>query len=694
MNPKIALAEYEALIHRTRATIDFDDDTGTDQTVLHQALNLLIYEERERITRTKARLSHRLAEHQDLLVQLNHYTKNAIEHIVAGAAGIEPIRLENWQRHTLDDAVAVARMIFHISNLSAIRQMEGEIIGREPHDDARYGYIEALLNLLDQTKTSSRCLYTNALTPKRTEELGVKTLADQSEQAVQQSELIAERYRGQSFKGRIETHAIVDQIISRALPTECAVKLPTRRMSEIEMLVICEATIQALNTMADLSDRWTAAGHWEAVQSVNLVAGHYSERVADTAYKIEPPDEDEPGYRVNLDLAEAIEEIERVSGRMNKHPEGQPDAYREVWNDQMTNARRQLTAGVALAGHTKALGYLLSRIVTCTDDELAAAISSATWVNENVIRETIKMEPPNDPESMTIWNEAQYKLEELDRGDTPASRAIKRLQPLRLSPALASPLMADEVEDATRTNSHTGQYGSTITQVAGVSPEEWIFQYQYQGALHAKLLGEPYNHGIDLATVLDHMEDVERLASTLKMFNAELQDDVRDIAARTRELATYRLHTIPEFIFDVAVNRMVELTGRTTAVHAVIDAMTNSRPSASRYIKNVHHSGSHFLRPHEYAAIIQTAKNTGIPGPAITELCHRLGLTEETMVEFNISQYYQVPEEKAIEAAAVISMISMEAGEEAARQLGWDEDLAHKALIGNEDDEDEDEEDD
>ena len=310
MNPKIALAEYEALIHRTRATIDFDDDTGTDQTVLHQALNLLIYEERERITRTRARLSHRLAEHQDLLVQLNHYTKNAIEHIVAGAAGaagaagIEPIRLENWQRHTLDDAVAVARMIFHISNLSAIRQMEGEIIGREPHDDARYGYIEALLNLLDQTKTSSRCLYANSLTPKRTEELGVKTLADQSEQAVQQSELIAERYRGQSFTGRIETQAIVDQIISRALPTECAVKLPTRRMSEIEMLVICEAAIQALNTMADLSDRWAAAGHWEAVQSVNLVAGHYSERVADTAYKIEPPDEDEPGYRVNLDLAD------------------------------------------------------------------------------------------------------------------------------------------------------------------------------------------------------------------------------------------------------------------------------------------------------------------------------------------------------------------------------------------------------
>ena len=688
MNTEIALAEYEALIHRTRATVDFDDDTGTDQTVLQQALNMLIYEERERISRTRARLSHRLAEHQELLVQLSHYTKNAIEHIVAGTTGIEPIRLENWQRHTLDDAVAVARMIFHIANLSAIRQMEGEIIGREPSDEARYGYIEALLNLLDQTKTSSRCLYASPLTPERTQQLGVKTLTEQSEQAVQQSELIAERYRGQSFTRCLETEEIAERIISRALPTECAVKLPSRQMSEIEMLVICEAAIQALNTMADLSKQWAATGHWEAVQSVNLVAGHYRERVADTAYKIDPPDEDEPGYRVHLDLDQAILEIERVSGRMDKHPEGQPNAYRDTWNDQMTNTRRKFTAAVALAGHTEALGYLLSRIVNCTEDELAAAISSATWVNENVMRETIKMEPPDDPESMAIWNEAQHALEELDRGDTQASRAIKRLQPLRLSPALASPLMADEVEDATRSNSHTGQYGSTITQVAGVPPEEWIFQYQYQGALQAKLLGEPYNHGIDLTTVLDHMEDVERLASTMRTFDADLQDDVRDIAARTRELATYRLHTIPEFMFDLAVNRIVELTGRTTAVHAVIDAMTNSRPSASRYIKNVHHAGSHFLRPDEYAAIIQTAKDTGIPGPAITELCNRLGLTEETMEEFNISQYYQVPEEKAIEAATVICMISTEAGEEAARQLGWDEALAYEAFLGDEDDED------
>ena len=97
----------------------------------------------------------------------------------------------------------------------------------------------------------------------------------------------------------------------------------------------------------------------------------------------------------------------------------------------------------------------------------------------------------------------------------------------------------------------------------------------------------------------------------MRTFDLHLQDDIRDIAARTRELATHRLHTIPGFIFDLAVNRMVELTGRTTAVHAVIDAMTNSRPSASRYIKNVHHAGSDFLRPHEYAAIIQNSQEHG-----------------------------------------------------------------------------------
>ena len=692
MNAELALAEYEAIIHRTRATVDFNDDTGTDRTVLNQALNLLIYEERERITRTKARISHRLAEHQVLLTRVSNYTKGTIAHIIAGATGMEPIRLETWQHHTLHDAVAVAQMIFRIANLSAIRQMEGEIIGREPHDDARYGYIEALINLLDQTKTSSRCLYANPLTPERTQQLGVQTLSDQSEQAVQQSELIAERYRGQIFTGREGTQDIIDRVRSRALPTECAVTLPTRHLSEIEMLVMCEAATQALNTIDDLSDQWGTAGNWEAVQSANLVADHYAEQVINTAAEIEPPDEDEAGYRVHLD--QAIHGIERVSGLMKRYPEDQPDTYKNIWTDQMTQASHSYSAAVALAGHTEALQSLLNRILACTDDELATAIASASWVNENVIRETIKMEPPNNPESTIIWNDAQHVLEELDRGYTPASRAIKRLRPRRLSPALTSPLMADEVEDATRTNSHTGQYGSTITQVAGLPPEEWIFQYQYQGALQVKLLGEPYNHRIDLTTVLDHMEDVERLASTLRMFDADMRDDIRDIAARTREMATYRLHTIPDFMFDVAVNRVFELTGRTTAVHAVIDAMTKNRPSASRYIKNVHHSGSYFLQIHEYTAIVQAAKDTRIPEPAITEICHRLGLTEETMKELDVAQRYQVPEEKAIEAVALVSMISDKAGEETAIQLGWDEELVYKAMISDDDYKDGDRDDD
>ena len=45
-------------------------------------------------------------------------------------------------------------------------------------------------------------------------------------------------------------------------------------------------------------------------------------------------------------------------------------------------------------------------------------------------------------------------------------------------------------------------------------PEEWIFQDQYQGALHAKPLGEPYSHEIDEFAVVEHMEDVQRLANT------------------------------------------------------------------------------------------------------------------------------------------------------------------------------------
>ena len=60
------------------------------------------------------------------------------------------------------------------------------------------------------------------------------------------------------------------------------------------------------------------------------------------------------------------------------------------------------------------------------------------------------------------------------------------------------------------------------------------------------------------------------------------------------------------------------------------------------------------------------------------------------MVELNISQYYQVPEEKAIEAATVICMISTEAGEEAARQLGWDDALAYEAFLGDDDEDKED----
>ena len=78
----------------------------------------------------------------------------------------------------------------------------------------------------------------------------------------------------------------------------------------------------------------------------------------------------------------------------------------------------------------------------------------------------------------------------------------------------------------------------------------------------------------------------------------------------------------------IPLSRMFELTGRTAAVHAVIDVLTGEGTSAVRYLKDVYHSGSYFLQPHECQAIVEAAKNAGVPDPAITEMCHRLGLTD------------------------------------------------------------------
>ena len=189
------------------------------------------------------------------------------------------------------------------------------------------------------------------------------------------------------------------------------------------------------------------------------------------------------------------------------------------------------------------------------------------------------------------------------------------------------------------------------------------------------------------------MEDVERLAAGRHgLIDPEFKDNVRDLVARTRELASWGLHDTPEPMFRMALSRMFELTGRTAAVHAVIDVLTGDRPSASRYLKDVYHSGSYFLQPHECQAVVEAAKDAGVPDPAITEMCHRLGLTDETMFELGVLQSYQVAEDTARDAVAMIYALGRlggEAAEEAARQLGYDEELVEGVVIGENDEDDE-----
>ena len=93
-------------------------------------------------------------------------------------------------------------------------------------------------------------------------------------------------------------------------------------------------------------------------------------------------------------------------------------------------------------------------------------------------------------------------------------------------------------------------------------------------------------------------------------------------------------------MFKTALGRLFELTGRTVAVHSVIEVLTGGRPSASRYLKHAYQSGSYFVHPHHCAAIIEAARAAGVPPPAVTEMCHRLGLTDEAMTELGVQQSY------------------------------------------------------
>lgn len=157
------------------------------------------------------------------------------------------------------------------------------------------------------------------------------------------------------------------------------------------------------------------------------------------------------------------------------------------------------------------------------------------------------------------------------------------------------------------------------------------------------MLGEPYDHDIAYLVVLEHTDYVKRLAyGYTTWMEPEFRKDLHDIAARTRELAASKLQSTPDALFRMAISHVFELTERTHAVHAVIDALTGNRPTASNYLKNVHHSGSQFLDPDQCAAIVEAARAAGVPPTDVTELCHRFGLPEEAMDEMDVAQRYRV----------------------------------------------------
>ena len=696
MNPEIGLTEYEAVIQRAQATVAYVAPSGTNPAVLRHALNLLNDEDLKRINRTQARLAHQLRHRQDLLMRVSDYTENAVGAIQAGPTAAEPSEPMGQPDHSTDEAVAVARLLFPVVNLEAMRHMEGEVISRPRHDETRTAYVDTLLNLYDQTTAWGQRLETSPIPPERIRDLRLGPLVLQSAEAAQHSGLMADRYREQSFRRSTASKTIVDRLLGRALPSECAATIPERDLSVREMQAICEAATTALSAMDHLIDGWASEGLWEAVWSGRQVAQHYAERVLSKVASADLEEENETNFESHLDLAVATDELEQAAEQIVGKPAQPVHNPHEEWTDRMADANRSYSATAALTGHTTALNGLFSQMRQHPDEQTTAAIASAVWVNENVIRESLDIEPPGRREKANVWRVAQKTLDELDAAETPASQEIIRLRPRRLSPCLRSPLMADEVADETGNNRYHGEYGTQVTQVEGTPPEEWIFQYQYQGALHAKLLGEPYDHEIDELTVLEHMEDVERLAAGRHgLIDPEFKDNVRDLVARIRDLASWGLHDTPEPMFRMALSRMFELTGRTAAVHAVIDVLTGDRPSASRYLKDVYHSGSYFLQPHAYQAIVEAAKDASVPDPAITEMCHRLGLTDETMFELGVPQSYQVPEDRARDAVGMIYALGRlggEAAEEAARQLGYDEELVEGVVVG-EDDEDDDDED-
>ena len=434
MNPEIALAEYEAVIHRAQATVAYVAPSGAHPAVLRHALNLLNDEDLKRINRTQARLAHQLRHRQDLLMRVSDYTENAVGAIQAGPTAAAPSEPMGQPDHSTDEAVAVARWLFRVVNFKAMRQMEGEVISRPRHDETRTAYVDTLLNLYNQTTAWGQRLETSPIPPERIRDLGLAPLVLQSAEAAQHSGLMADRYRDQRFRRSTASKTIIDRLLGRALPSECAATIPERDLSVPEMQAICEAATTALSAMDRLIDGWAAEGLWEAVWSGRQVAQHYAERVLSKVASADLEEDNETNLESHLDLDVTTDELAQAAEQIVSKPAQPVHNPHEEWTDQVADANRSYSATAALTGHTTALNGLFSRMRKHPDEQTTAAIASAVWVNENVIRESLDIEPPSGRDKANIWQIAQETLDELDAGETPASQKIIRLRPRRLSP--------------------------------------------------------------------------------------------------------------------------------------------------------------------------------------------------------------------------------------------------------------------
>ena len=133
-------------------------------------------------------------------MRVSDHTENAVGAIQAGPTAAAPSEPMGQPDHSTDEAVALARLLFPVMNLEAMRQMEGGVISRPRHDETRTAYVDTLLNLYDQTAAWGQRLENSPIPPQRIRDLRLGQLVQQSAEAAQHSGLMADRYREQSFR--------------------------------------------------------------------------------------------------------------------------------------------------------------------------------------------------------------------------------------------------------------------------------------------------------------------------------------------------------------------------------------------------------------------------------------------------------------------------------------------------------------